>query len=463
MKSYRRRLSSIPVLIAGAAVVAGAGGGCSAVNSAASNIAGLASGCDEFNQGQSAITSLSIDDDTKAFVSASATLESFVNTAENDVLNACIAINKDLGVTDTWSAMAPEAGAPPDSETTAACNAAAAKITAVLQANASAGCTLVYSPAHCIVDETKEVDCEKTCTNSTSCTPGNITTLCSPAEITGECSGTCNAGACCEGSFTNVAQCSGSCALDCTGTCDGSPCHGTHCGGVCVGTCTGDCTLSSEAQVSCGAHVNCRGGCSVQYTAPSCETTVTPPACSVSQTCQDSCRCSVESQSTCTPAEAEIECSASANLSAEVTAVVNTIKTNLPALITLVETQGPIALDAANVVKDTGTTLVSNTSTLTGKGLACAGTAVTADATAAASLNVSVNACASVSRACGGPGMGAVPDAGVTITVTSDGGSTTTSSSDGGTPDAGGSTDAGTSSETSTPVEAGATDGAAQD
>jgi len=408
----------VPGVVLGAVVVAVAGGGCSAVDNAASNVEGLASGCDEFSQGQSSISSLSVDGDTKAFVAASAYLSSFVSTAESDVLTACIAIDHDLSVTDTWSAMAPEAGAPPDSEVTAACNAAATKIQAIISANAQAGCSLVYSPAHCTVDETKEVQCESACTSNTTCQPGDITTWCSPAEITGSCSGTCSAGACCEGSYQTAAQCSGSCALDCTGTCDSHPCSGTHCGGVCVGTCTGDCTLASDAQVSCGAHVNCRGGCSVAYTAPACESTVTPPSCKVSQTCQDSCKSTVESQSTCTPAEAELECTASANLSSEITALVATIKTNLPPLLTLVETQGPIAVDAATVVKDTGSTLVSTTTTLTGKSLACAGTAVTADATAGGSLNVSISACGAVSSACGGPGATS------TVTTEEEGGTT---------------------------------------
>jgi hypothetical protein len=431
-----RNAVRIPGLFAGiAAVVAVSSGGCSAVDNAASNIQGLASGCDAFSQGSSAIDSLSIDGDTKAFVSASATLSSFVSTAEGDVLTACIAINKDLGVTDTWSAMAPEAGAAPDSEVTAACNAAATKIQAILSANAQAGCALVYSPAHCTVDETKEVQCESSCSSNTTCQPGNITTLCSPAEITGECSGSCNAGACCEGTIQNVAQCNGSCALDCTGTCDSKPCSGTHCGGVCVGTCSGDCTLATDAQVNCGAHVNCRGGCSVSYTAPSCETTVTPPSCNVSQTCQQSCKATVESQSTCTPAEAELECSATVNLAADVTALIGTIKTNLPPLLSLVETQGPIALDAATVVKDTGSTLVSNTSSLTGQGLACAGTAVSADATAAGSLNVSVNACGAVSSACGGPSVGGGTTTTTTTTTTSaEAGATVTVTVEAGTP-----------------------------
>src|ERR1700678_567656 len=98
---------SIPCLLAGAVVVAASSGGCSAVDNAASNVEGLASGCDEFSQGQSAISTLSIDGDTKAFVAASAYLSSFVSTAESDVLTACIAIDHDLSVTDTWSAMAP--------------------------------------------------------------------------------------------------------------------------------------------------------------------------------------------------------------------------------------------------------------------------------------------------------------------------------------------------------------------
>jgi hypothetical protein len=423
----------------------------------ASDISGLTSGCDEFSGGASSVASLSIDGDTKAFVSASASLVTITTKAETDVLAACIGICKDLGVTDTWTAMAPSSGNAPDNEVTEACNRASDKIKAVLSAHADIQCALYTSGGHCTVDETKQVACESTCTNATTCQPGDITTLCSPAELTGMCSGSCDANAYCEGTVQTAAQCNGACEAQCEGMCDSAPCHGTHCGGTCSGTCAGDCKVSASAQVNCGANVTCRGGCSVSYTAPQCETTVTPPTCNVSQTCQASCKSTVETTTTCTPPGAFLGCTASATVSvvnvsgdastsesdaasvvdagssdattlasldasavldsgvtvtvdgslpADLQACIATVGKNLPPIVLMVQSQGSLALDAASNVVTTGEAVLHDTAGLNGKAVACAGTAAAADTTAAASLNVSVNASASVSTACNGPTKG---------------------------------------------------------
>ncbi|HLK40106.1 MAG TPA: hypothetical protein VKU41_25295 [Polyangiaceae bacterium] len=383
---------------------AASNGGCSAAKNAISNAEGLASGCDEFKNGASSVSSLSIDGDTKAFVSASANLVAIVNTAEADVLNACIGICKDLGVADTWSAKAPSNHGAPDDEVTEACTQAANKIHAVLSADAQLQCSLYISGGQCTVDENAQVSCESSCTGMTTCQPGDITTLCSPAQLTGECDGSCNADAVCEGNAQTAAQCTGACEAECEGMCDSTPCHGTHCAGVCAGKCSGDCKVAADAQVNCGANVNCRGGCSVAYKAPKCETTVTPPSCKVSESCQASCKSTVEVTSQCTPPGASLECTGSANVSADVQAVIDTVKKNLPPIVELVKAKGQLALDAANQVVTTGNIVAHDATNLGGKAVACAGAAVSADASAAASLNVSVNASASVSSSCGGPG-----------------------------------------------------------
>jgi hypothetical protein len=391
-------------MMAGAVVAIGmANGGCSAAseaNAALSNVEQATSGCEEFDQGESAVASLSIDGDTKAFVTASVNLATVATQAETAVLAACKAIDSDLGVTDTWSAMKGDGGSS-DAETAEACKQAANKIKSVLEGDASAGCALVVSRGYCFVDEQAQVSCESSCTGMTTCMAGDITTLCSPAELTGECDGSCKANAACEGSTETVAQCQGACEADCTGMCDGSACHGTHCGGTCEGTCDGQCTLAANAQINCGAKVNCRGGCTVAYKAPECETTVTPPSCKVSQTCEASCTSNVEAKATCTPPGASLECTGT--VSADLQAVVDTVKKNMPAIILLVQTQGKLVLDAANQVVTTGKVVADQVTSLGGKAIACAGKAVQADADASASLNVSVQASASVSGSCGGP------------------------------------------------------------
>src|SRR5579872_6981375 len=239
-----------------------ASGGCSAADNAVNNAEGLASGCNELSGGPSSVESLSIDGDTKAFVMATANLVALVDDGERVVLAACTGIDQDLGVNDTWSAKAPKGSAHPDDEVTEACHQASAKISAVLS-RAQAQCNLFVSPAHCTVDEEAEVKCESACTSKETCTPGDITTLCSPAQLTGECAGECKAHATCEGRADVQTSCSGSCALDCDGMCDGVAIHQKHCGGRCDGMCDGDCTVAEAAEVSCGSHVHCRGGCTV--------------------------------------------------------------------------------------------------------------------------------------------------------------------------------------------------------
>lgn len=208
------------VLVAGPAVVFGlSNSGCSAASSAVANVQAALSGCSEFSGGPSSVAALSIDGDAKAFVIASANLVAVASTSETAVLNACLGMAADLHITDTWSSMAPSSGDAPDAETAEVCTQVSNTITATLAANASAGCTLVISGGHCVVNETEQVTCESMCTSDTTCQPGDITTLCAPASLTGQCSGTCNAMATCEGSESAQAQCQGTCEGDCTGMC----------------------------------------------------------------------------------------------------------------------------------------------------------------------------------------------------------------------------------------------------
>ncbi len=402
--AYRRvralRYSSCPLVALVLGVPLFASGGCSAAENAVNDAEGLASGCNELSGGPSSVESLSIDGDTKAFVMATANLVVLVDEGEKAVLAACIGIDDDLGVNDTWSAKAPKDGARPDDEVNEACHQASVKLRGVLTA-AQAQCSLFVSPAHCTVDEEAEVNCESACSSKETCTPGDITTLCSPAQLTGECDGECKAHATCEGRADAETLCNGACTLDCDGQCDGAMIHQKHCAGTCEGMCSGDCTVADGAHVSCGSNVHCRGGCTVALKAPECETTVTPPVCNVSQTCQSSCKSTVEARSSCEPAGVTLECSG--NVTVAVNAVIATVKKNLPPIVAIVQTKGHLALDAANEVVTTGKVVANNVTSLSGKAVACTTTAVAVDASAASSLNVSVSASASVSASVGGP------------------------------------------------------------
>lgn len=430
--------------LVGTITVVALSNGCSAANA----VAAAAQGCDEFKGGASSVASLSIDANTKAFVQASADLVSTTSAMQNAVLAACTGIDHDLGVADTWTAK----GSTND-QITEACNQASTKITGILQAQqqVQATCALAVTGGGCTVDVNAEASCDAQCTGGASCTPPDITVACEPGQLSGQCSGTCNASATCEGSATVAAKCQGSCEADCEGsctpptsgkvhcegtcmgncfgTCNGTAtgaggmanCAGTcsgqcdaqctytpgkpgHCEGSCTGTCTGNCKLDASSNINCGANVNCKGGCSVMYTAPKCEGSVTPPMCMADVNCKGSCQAHAEATASCTPPTAKLECSASAT--SDVQALVATVEKNLPALVQAVSTQGPIAVKAAGHVASTAVAVGQTLTSLSGKALACAGAAVQASASASVSINVSVMASASVSGSCGGPTTG---------------------------------------------------------
>ena len=153
---------TVAVLVAGPAVVFGlSNSGCSAASSGVANVQAALSGCSEFSGGPSSVAALSIDGDAKAFVIASANLVAVASTSETAVLNACLGMAADLHITDTWSSMAPSSGDAPDAETAEVCTQVSNTITATLAANASAGCTLVISGGHCVVNETEQVTCHR--------------------------------------------------------------------------------------------------------------------------------------------------------------------------------------------------------------------------------------------------------------------------------------------------------------
>jgi hypothetical protein len=433
-------------LTAAVAALALSNGGCSAADNAANNVAGAASGCDEFAGGSQSIAALQIDATTKQFLVASSDFVGIVSSMETSVYTACKQIDTDLGVTDTWSAK-PKL----DDQVTEACTQASAKITAILNEGVSvqAACYLSVSGGGCQVDANVEASCEAQCTGMASCTPPDVTVTCDPGQLSVECSGTCNAMATCEGTVTAAAQCQGSCSADCsgecdvtatapkvhcegtcgghcTGTCDGTAANGTTCAGTCngtcdatctytggvsarcdgscKGTCTGDCKLDANANVMCGANVRCKGGCTGTATYPQCEGTIKPAMCSSDVNCQASCQGHAEAKATCTPPTVVLKCDA--NATPDMVKLVATLEANMPVILQVVDTQGPIAADAAVNVGKAGLALGNAAGSIGGKGLVCAVTAASAAGTASASLNVSVMVSVSVSASCNAPPAG---------------------------------------------------------
>ena len=138
---------------------------------------------------------------------------------------------------------------------------------------------------------------------------------------------------------------------------------------------------------------SCQGGCSVAYTNPSCVGTVTPPSCNASAQCQASCQSQANASAMCTPPSVSLSCQGSA--SAQVTALVNTVSKNFPAIISAIQVQGPLAVQAAGNVVTAGTSLGADA-------VGCAGE-IAGAASASASVSVSFSASASVSGSAGGP------------------------------------------------------------
>src|SRR5882762_2495265 len=109
-------------------------GGASAMTDCAlkNDVQDAVSGCDEFNAGGEAVASLNVDAKVKAFVQAAAELKTVGDSIKADVKASCVNIAVDLGVdlgeADVWK------NDSDDSAVTAACNAAQAKIDAIMTA-----------------------------------------------------------------------------------------------------------------------------------------------------------------------------------------------------------------------------------------------------------------------------------------------------------------------------------------
>ncbi|MGH7437946.1 MAG: hypothetical protein ACRENE_19880, partial [Polyangiaceae bacterium] len=185
------------VLAGSVAVMAMGSGGCSAVNT----LEQAAQGCNEF---PGSIASVSISGEAQAFVQGAADLVTIGTSMEMSVLQACIGIDTDLMVSDTWTAKGPAMNGSTDAEVTEACNQAAAAITAGLSgdAGASANCGLSISGGQCTASADVEANCEAQCNGMASCTPPDVTVSCDPGSLSVQCSGMCNASATCEGSAT---------------------------------------------------------------------------------------------------------------------------------------------------------------------------------------------------------------------------------------------------------------------
>jgi hypothetical protein len=289
-----------------------------------------------------------------------------------------------------------------DATLTQVCNLAAMGIT---KATASGKLVPIIQGGHCQVDAQAQFQCESSCMASGMC-EADITVRCDKANLSGQCSGECTGGATCEGSVMAMATCQGTCEATCTGTCSGNcvgkcgtnpnntgPCATTctgTCDASCKGSCSGDCKLDANAMVMCGASVSCRGGCSVQYTAPTCEGQLNPPSCNIDAECEAACNGQGTFQATCSPPQVLVT-STDMNLQ-------NTIEKNYPVVLQ-VAAQVALVGDAVANISSTVNSVISEVNGSVGCEVVVGvdfATKLQASVAAAATFSVSVMASATV-------------------------------------------------------------------
>jgi hypothetical protein len=382
--------------------------------STSSGLAQSGQGCPEFTSGATFDDSVKVDVRVRGFMQASADLEAVSGTVKAAVKTACVNIAHDLGAQDTWSSLGDVDDAIHDQAGTGACDAANARITAIMESDAgkAANFALVISRGACHTDFNEQVSCEAGCETQQKCDPGTVETRCEPGQLSVTCQDVCSANSYCEGSASAEANCQGSCEAECHGSCSGvcidsggsvvpvgagGACHG-KCVGTCSGTCTGMCQVQASAGVQCGANVKCKGTCNGKYTDPVCETEFTPPSCTVDQSCFDECQTSVSSKTKCDPPTVELI--ANQNAGGDVQKLVTTVDANLAQLVSVAETQGPLVVKAGQKLVATGEVVFSATGDLDGHSLACATTAAQAASASVSTLQASAQGGTNVDQTC---------------------------------------------------------------
>jgi hypothetical protein len=366
--------------------------------------------CPEFQPGTGLDASIKVDARVREFVQSTADLNSVAVTLKGAVKDACIGIDNDLGVTDSWSALGDTDDAISNSKGTGACDAARSQIVSIMNAHTNANFALVVSRGECHTDFDQEAKCEVGCSAQQQCDPGTVETRCDPAQLSVVCDGNCSAQASCEGRMDAEANCEGECEAECTGHCMGSctdesghktdndaNCHG-KCKAHCSGKCNGHCKIDVSEGIQCGANVSCKGGCTTSFTQPKCETECTPPKCTIDQTCFENCRATAAAKAVCDPPTVKLLADATAG--ADVVKLVATINKNLPPLIHSAEAQGRILVDEAQNVTASGKAVLDASGSLDFKSVACATAATESLTQTAGTLQVTTKAAADVNSDC---------------------------------------------------------------
>jgi hypothetical protein len=407
MKTARLLLLS-PTLLLGAPLAS-----CIATTPTSTTTSSSALSCPEFQPGGSLDASIKVDPRIRAFVQSSADLTGVAATLKRAVKDACVGIDHDLGVTDTWSGLG-DAGDSDDAISNrngnGACDAARARIVAIMDAHPNANFALVISRGACFTDFSEEAQCEAGCNGRQKCDPGTVETRCDPAQLSVVCDRNCSAQAFCEGRVDAEANCEGQCEAECTGHCaghctdengvrtdDDDHCHG-KCTDHCSGTCNGRCKVEAAAGIACGTNVSCKGGCTSTFSQPKCETECTPPTCTIDPACFESCRAAAAAKIVCDPPTVKLLADASAG--DDVAKLVATIDKNLPPLVHSAEAEGRILVDEVHNLSVSGKAVLDASGELDFKSVACASAAAETLTNAAGTLEVSTQAAASVTSDC---------------------------------------------------------------
>lgn len=421
---------SAPFALAAALALPVFTNGCGAVNSLGNPTSGLC--CTDFKVGADLSgadfgVDASIKGQFKVFAQAAGDLSAVATSSLDDVTNACHAI-------------ATAGGKNADKEQQAAsrttkervdfwCDLAEARIKAAFSA---AGSIKVHAQApKCEASVKATANCQANCDVKGGCDVNANPPKCEGGKLEVSCSGGCQAEApgasiACEGGCTG--KCEGSCSAEggvavdcegkCEGTCEGAGGAGTNgiqadgtCKGKCKGTCTmkagvkatcsgsckGSCDAKCEAKVK-GGSVKCDGKCDAKAEPISCKGGTLKASCEVDAKCDANCNASAQAKAECTPPTVNV--AVAGNVNAEVNAVVEALKVNLPKILVVFQARGKSFIDMTGDVSASASAVV-DPGKLGVKGTACLGAIVPVIAAAADNMTAAFQASGKVAGSVG--------------------------------------------------------------
>jgi hypothetical protein len=421
MSVNRWKLFTMPVLMVGLAspLLVNCGSLPKGLPDPTGGALGAVQGCDEMKTGAFADLKFTggaqVEGKIKGFLEAVFTLDKVAVEMETNLIASCGELGKGLGISE--AELKAEVGGGKGAEKV--CGAVAAKVSAMMKANADAKIAVEIDEPKCFVPLDFMTKCLGDCGSPIK--GGKLEASCKGGEISGQCDAECkgkcsvDAGAECTG--TCKASCSGKCDVGfkgtcggkCEGKCDGKDmkgeCKGTCDGkcdakaeGSCTGTCDGKCSGSCEVKAAAKCSGSCSGGCSAEIKEPKCSGDFEPP--SVDPSCQLQCTAKGAAKVTCDPPNVRVVAKGKAN--AEVQKLIASLQASLPTIVKVkLGTGKKIGATAVGIVK-AGAEIKDGALKAGGKALACIVAAMEASASAKASIDVNVSASASVGGSASG-------------------------------------------------------------